>query len=67
MGRKGERESGFEGGRGLPVKMPIPVARVMEIKFRESCIMRGKNGGVGWLLDQFCAEDIEKEINHKDI
>lgn len=29
----------------LPVKMPIPVARMMEIIFRENCMMRGKEIG----------------------
>lgn len=36
----------------LPVKMPIPVARVMEIIFRENCMVRGEGMGVvglGWV------------------
>lgn len=34
----------MEPGLDLPVKMPIPMARVIEIMFLEKCIVRGD----GW-------------------
>lgn len=58
--RKRERRAGswqvwkreeIEGWVCLPVKMPIPVARVMEIIFRENCMVRGEGmGELGWLV-----------------